>query len=81
MSVFLVTFLQFLATALWLLFLGRMIASFADPRGEHPVTAFVIGVTEPILAPVRRVLPSTGMVDFSPLIVILVLSAVVRAVT
>ena len=40
------------------LILGRVIASFADPRGRHPASAFVIGVTEPILAPVRRLLPS-----------------------
>jgi YggT family protein len=75
------TFLQFLLMAVWLLLVGRMIAGVVDPRGRHPLTAFVIGTTEPLLAPIRRLLPSTGGVDFSPLIVILVLSAVVRAVT
>ena len=81
MNAFLANFLQFLLLAVWLLLLGRMIAGFIDPRGHHPLTAFVIGATEPILAPVRRLLPSTGTVDFSPLVVILVLSVVVRAVT
>jgi YggT family protein len=80
-NAFLANFLQFLLLALWLLIFGRVIASFVDPRGRNPISAFVIGATEPILSPVRRLLPSTGMVDFSPLIVMLVLSAVVRAVT
>ena len=37
-------------------------------------------MTEPILEPVRRVLPRTGMFDFSALIVLLVLGALMRAV-
>jgi YggT family protein len=80
-NAFVANFLQLLLMAVWLLLLGRMIAGFVDPRGRHPLTAFVVGTTEPILAPVRRLLPSSGAVDFSPLIVILVLSAVVRAIT
>ena len=79
MSAFVANFLQMLVLALWLLILGRVIASFVDPAGRHPVSAFVIGATEPILGPVRRLLPSTGMIDLSPLIVMVVLSAVVRA--
>lgn len=80
MTAFLASFLQLVVFAIWLLVFGRVIASFVDPRGRHPLTAFVIGMTEPILGPVRRVLPSTGMIDFSPLVVMLVLSAVVRAI-
>ena len=80
MTAFLASFLQLFVFAIWLLVFGRVIASFVDPRGSHPLTAFVIGMTEPILGPVRRVLPSTGMIDFSPLVVMLVLSAVVRAI-
>lgn len=80
MTAFLASFLQLFVFAIWLLVFGRVIASFVDPRGRHPLTAFVIGMTEPILGPVRRVLPSTGMIDFSPLVVMLVLSAVVRAI-
>jgi YggT family protein len=80
-AAFVANFLQLLLLTLWVLVLGRVIVSFVDPRGRHPVSAFVISATEPILGPVRRVLPPTGMIDFSPLIVMLVLSAVVRAIT
>lgn len=38
------------------------------------------GVTEPVLGPVRRVLPSAGPFDFSPIVVILVLQLLVAPV-
>ena len=36
----------------------------------------VFAVTEPVLAPIRRLLPQTGMIDFSPLVVIIVLAVI-----
>lgn len=36
----------------------------------------VFAVTEPVLAPIRRILPQTGMIDFSPLVVIIVLAVI-----
>lgn len=33
----------------------------------------VFGITEPVLGPIRRRLPQTGMIDFSPLVVMVVL--------
>jgi YggT family protein len=33
---------------------------------------------EPILAPIRRILPATGAIDFSPLVLIIVLQIVIR---
>ena len=38
----------------------------------------VFAVTEPVLAPIRRILPQTGMIDFSPLVVIIVLAVIQR---
>ena len=42
-----------------------------DPRG--PLAEFLITVTEPIMAPIRAVMPRMGMLDLSPLIAILLL--------
>lgn len=39
----------------------------------HPVVRFLYTITEPLLAPIRRFLPYTGPVDFSPLVLILLL--------
>jgi YggT family protein len=76
---FLLNFVQFLLIALWLLVLGRMLMSWVDPAGRNQVSAFLVQATEPILAPVRRLLPSTGMVDWSGLVVLIVLGFLWRA--
>jgi len=79
-SAFLGNFLEFLVVALWVMILGRVIISFVDPMGRQSLSRLLISITEPILAPVRRILPPTGMIDFSPLIVMLLLSAMVRVI-
>jgi len=76
---FLVNFVQFLLIALWLLVLARMVMSWVDPAGRNRVSGFLIQTTEPILAPVRRLLPSTGMVDWSGFVVLIVLGFLWRA--
>jgi YggT family protein len=76
---FLLNFVQFLLIALWLLVLGRMVMSWVDPAGRNKVSSFLVQTTEPLLAPVRRLLPSTGMVDWSGLVVLIVLGFLWRA--
>ena len=53
---FVSNFLQFLFMALWALVFGRMIMSWVDPQGRNRISGFLFQATEPILAPVRRVL-------------------------
>ena len=36
----------------------------------------IFAVTEPLLAPIRRVLPQTGMIDFSPVVLIIILTVI-----
>lgn len=72
-------FFELFFLALWLLIFGRVIMSFVDPMGRNQISAFLIQTTEPILGPVRRLLPQTGMFDFSPLIVLLILGVLWRA--
>jgi YggT family protein len=45
-----------------------------DPR--NPLVNALDQVTEPILAPLRRVMPRMGMLDFTPLVAIIILSVV-----
>jgi YggT family protein len=77
-GLFLSNLLQVAFVALWLLVLGRVLISWFDPVGRTQLGAFLVSTTEPILAPIRRALPQTGMVDFSPLIVLIVLSVLWR---
>jgi YggT family protein len=52
--------------------------SYAQPRGDSPVAQFLVMITEPVLGPVRRVLPSGGGLDFSPFLVVILIGAIVR---
>jgi YggT family protein len=46
----------------------------------HPVISFIVRVTDPILQPVRRLLPPMGGLDLSPIIAIFLLQLVGRVV-
>ncbi len=78
-TAFLANFLQFLLMALWALIFGRMIMSWVDPNGRNRVSSFLFQATEPILAPVRRMLPQSGMIDWSGFIVLIILGFLWRA--
>ena len=56
------------------LVIARAIGSFFIRDWSSGIPRFLWDVTEPVLAPVRRVLPPMAGLDFSPLIVILGLS-------
>jgi YggT family protein len=75
----LITFLKLLSTLLWVLILARVIISWTNPRGGGSLVALVYQMTEPILAPIRRVIPPTSGIDWSPLIAMLILGAITRA--
>jgi len=44
----------------------------------HPVRQAIDNLVEPLLAPIRRLLPQTGMLDFSPLVLIILVQIVAR---
>ena len=46
----------------------------------HPVREAVDKVVEPMLAPIRRIMPFTGGVDFSPVVLILIIQLVGRLI-
>ena len=77
---FLLNFVRFLLVGLEIVILARIVLSWVDPRGTSPFAAFIISTTEPILGPIRKLLPRTGMFDLSPLIVLLVLGVILRTV-
>lgn len=59
----------------WLV-IARCILSFFRHDPYHPLIKFVYDMTEPIMAPFRRLIPAVGGIDFSPIIVILVIELV-----
>ena len=66
------TVLNFLLTAyMWIIIIAALL-SWVNPDPYNPIVRFLYGATEPVLRPIRRRLPMTG-IDFSPLIVIAVI--------
>ncbi len=53
----------------------RVILSWINPDPRNPVVSMLYSLTEPILAPARRIIPPIGGLDLSPLIVLVLLQA------
>lgn len=68
----LVLFINYLSQLLVLLVIVSVILSyFMDPY--HPIRRGIDSVVEPMLAPIRRVVPLIGVLDLSPLILIILI--------
>lgn len=80
MGTVLVNFIQLLAFFLWFMLIARVVLSWTNPMGGGGLTAFVYQMTEPILAPIRRLIPASAGIDWSPLIAMLVLGVIVRVI-
>jgi YggT family protein len=76
--VLILTFVQILGFVLWALLVARVVTSWMTPTGGGGVVAFIYQVTEPILAPIRRMIPATSGIDWSPLVAMLLLGVIVR---
>ncbi len=79
MTDFLIMFINILVTVFYVAILARVLLSWI-PIGPDSAMAQVVQVvhqiTEPILAPIRKVLPSMGMFDLSPMIAIILIFVV-----
>jgi YggT family protein len=54
-----------------LVFVSVILSFFMD--SYHPIRRGVDTIVEPMLAPIRRIVPLVGMFDFSPLVLILII--------
>ena len=67
-----IRFISYLSQLLVVLVIVSVILSyFMDPY--HPVRRSIDSVVEPMLAPIRRIVPLVGMLDFSPIILIILI--------
>ncbi len=62
------------------LLLVRVILSWVNPRPTNELLLMVVKVTEPVLAPLRKV-ASFGGFDFSPILAYLLISILVRIIS
>jgi YggT family protein len=59
-----------------LLFAFNVVSSSNDFL--HQFYRSINALMEPVLAPIRRILPNTGAIDFSPLVLIIALQILIR---
>ena len=58
----------------------RIILSWISPQTYNPIVHLLHRITEPFLAPARRLLPAMGGLDLSPVLVVLGLGVALRLV-
>jgi YggT family protein len=56
----------------------RAIMSWFSPRPTNVLAVILFRITEPFLAPLRRIIPRTGMIDFTPLVAIIILQLIAQ---
>ena len=84
MAAFLFQFINLLFTVLTFAIVGRALLSWFPINQGSPFYQLVVilnQITEPILAPLRRVIPRIGMIDISPMVALLLLQFLQCALT
>jgi YggT family protein len=71
-----VQFVRALANLVTLVVIVDVLASWVLPNPYHPFRLAVHRLVEPMLAPIRRLVPPVGMIDFSPMILILLVQVI-----
>jgi len=75
-----ITLVGLLANVLYVLILARIVVSWLNLNPWNPLVRWLRRIVDPILRPFRRILPSFGGIDFSPLLAILVIFFVARLI-
>jgi len=74
--VILLYIIRVLCDVLTILILLRVVVSWYSPRPTNILVKFLHRITEPILAPLRRIIPRVGRFDFTPLVAIILLQLI-----
>jgi YggT family protein len=62
----------------WLVLIAVILSYFMNPY--HPIRRAIDSVVEPMLAPIRRILPPLGGLDFSPLVLLVLIQILARII-
>lgn len=73
-----ISFIDLLVTVLSFAIIGRVIMSWISPRRDDLLSVILYQITEPIMGPIRKILPPLGMFDLAPMVAMLLLYAVSR---
>ena len=68
--------IRILCDVLTILILLRVIVSWYPPKRTSKVVNMIHRLTEPILAPLRRIIPRLGPLDLSPLVAVILIQLI-----
>ncbi len=77
---YLANIINLLFTVLNFAILIRVILSWVRVDPYHPLVRIIYQITEPILAPLRRAIPPTAGLDFSPIVAFFILELLRRLI-
>ncbi len=60
--------LNTILTIFMFILVARALFSWFDPTYQTPIGRFLFAITEPIVGPVRQVIPNTGVLDLSVMV-------------
>ncbi|MEY2908056.1 MAG: hypothetical protein RLZZ602_579, partial [Pseudomonadota bacterium] len=56
--------------------IAMIVVSWVAPGSRHPAVTLVYQITEPVMGPVRALLPSMGGLDFSPIVIFILINVI-----
>ncbi|MBF0369930.1 MAG: YggT family protein [Magnetococcales bacterium] len=62
------TLINFVLSIYYWLIIARVLLSWVNPDPYNPMVQFLRQATDPVLVPLRRMVPSVGGLDFSPIV-------------
>jgi YggT family protein len=65
---------------LWVAILIRALLSWVSPDPSNPIVQALAAITDPVLQPLRQIMPRTGMIDFTPLVALILLQVLIALV-
>ena len=68
--------IRVLCDVLTILILIRVIVSWYSPRPTNILVRILHRLTEPVLVPLRRIIPRVGRLDFTPLVAIILIQLI-----
>ena len=73
---FILSFVSTLFLILNFAIIIRALMSWFNPSPDNPIVKIVIEITEPVLGPLRRIVPRIGMIDITPIVAILLMQVI-----
>lgn len=81
METYLITFVSVLVQVMTFAIFARVLLSWFPMRPDNPIILIINEITDPILQPLRRIVPPLGMLDLTPIVALFLLQFIGQLLT